>query len=87
MRFLQCSGCGYTWAYVGRGRDRTTCPACFKTVYFRTGTVDAEAYRVNALKQLEKWCEIERHHINEMADAAKQRARQLPNENSGITGA
>lgn len=72
MKFLQCKGCGYAWSYDGRGRDRTTCPACFKTVYFGTGAVDAEVYRTNALKQLERWYENEKRHINEVADAAKQ---------------
>lgn len=73
---LKCNGCGYAWHYQGRGRDRTTCPTCFKTVYFTTGRVDAEVYRSNALAQLKRWFENEVKHINEVADAEVAGTRQ-----------
>jgi len=66
--FLKCSRCGYTWHYQGKGRDRTTCPQCFKTVYFSTGKVDADTYRKNAILQVEKWYNAEKKVINDAAD-------------------
>lgn len=70
MRFLKCKNCEYTWDYQGRSANRTTCPQCFKTVYFVSAEVDPETYRKYALNQAKNWYDIECARINKIANQA-----------------
>lgn len=64
MKFIKCRSCGFTWDYHGKSANRTTCPHCFKTVYFPSAEVDPETYRRYALLQLKNWYDAECARVN-----------------------